>query len=323
MKSFFLKKGPFDINFLISKTKFTDKKKYNLLKIKNIATLSDADMDEISFFDNIKYLKELNSTNASCVLIKHEHVSLLKKNILPIISSSPLLDFILISKIFYPEASFDDNEIDINYDYKEYENKNIIIDKSVKIGKNVKIGANTTIKKNVIIGNNVSIGSNCVISNSEIENEVIINDGTVIGKIGFGFKYIDNELIFIPHIGGVKIKKKVYIGSNCTIDRGSFSNTVIDEGTMIDNQVHIAHNCKVGKKCFLAGQVGIAGSSTIGDNCLIGGQSGISGHLTIGNNVYIGGGSGVLRDIENGKRVMGYPATEMKNFLKKKNQNDW
>lgn len=320
MNSFFLKKGPFDLNFLLSKTKFAEKKKYDFFQIVNIASLNEAKNDEISFFENIKYLKELNSSNAACVLIKSNHVSLIKnKNILPIISKFPLLDFILISKIFYPEADYDDNQIDININFKEYLDKSIFIDKSAKIGKNVKFGPNTTIKKNVIIGNNVSIGSNCVISNSKIENNIIINDGTVIGKIGFGFKYIDNKKIFIPHIGRVEIKDNVYIGSNCTIDRGSFSNTVIDEGTMIDNQVHIAHNCKIGKNCFLAGQVGIAGSSVVGDNCLIGGQAGISGHLTIGKNVYIGGGSGVLRDIESGKRVMGYPATEMKNFLKKHN----
>ncbi len=123
--------------------------------------------------------------------------------------------------------------------------------------------------------------------------------------------------MFIPHIGFVKIDKNVYIGSNCTIDRGSFSNTHIGCNTMIDNQVHIAHNVSLGENCFIAGQVGIAGSTKIGNGCMVGGKSGISGHLSIGDNVYIGGQSGVLRNISSNNKVMGYPAISMRNFVKK------
>ena len=85
---------------------------------------------------------------------------------------------------------------------------------------------------------------------------------------------------------------------------------------MLDNQVHVAHNVKIGSSCFVAGQVGIAGSSIIGNNCMIGGQSGISGHLKIGDNVSIGGNSGVLKNIPSNKKVMGYPAVEIKKFIK-------
>ena len=112
------------------------------------------------------------------------------------------------------------------------------------------------------------------------------------------------------------IEKDVYIGSNCTIDRGSFSNTKIGESTKIDNQVHIAHNVEIGKNCYLVAQVGIAGSSKIGNNCMIGGQVGISGHLNIGNNVYIGGKSGVIKNVGDNERIMGYPSKPIKNFLK-------
>ena len=121
---------------------------------------------------------------------------------------------------------------------------------------------------------------------------------------------------FIPHIGHVKIGENVYIGSNCTIDRGSFANTIIGRNTMIDNSVHLAHNVNIGEFCFIAGQVGIAGSTQIGNHCMIGGQAGISGHLKIGNNVQIGGGSGVLKNLEDNSKVMGYPAKSIKDFLK-------
>ena len=116
--------------------------------------------------------------------------------------------------------------------------------------------------------------------------------------------------------GIVIIKDNAEIGSNNTIDRGSLGNTIIGENTFLDNQVHIAHNVKIGKNCIIAGQVGFAGSSEIGDNVLIGGQAGISGHLKIGNNVQIGGGSGVIKNIPDNTKVMGYPAKDIKLFLK-------
>ena len=114
----------------------------------------------------------------------------------------------------------------------------------------------------------------------------------------------------------VIIGNNVEIGCNNTIDRGSLSNTIIGNNSFLDNQVHIAHNVKIGINCIIAGQVGIAGSSTIGDNVMIGGQAGISGHLTIGNNVKIAGGSGVIKNIPDNTKVMGYPAKDIKKFLK-------
>ena len=114
----------------------------------------------------------------------------------------------------------------------------------------------------------------------------------------------------------VIIKDNAEIGCNNTIDRGSLSNTIIGKNTYIDNQVHIAHNVKIGDNCIITGQVGFAGSSKIGDRVYIGGQAGISGHLIIGNNVQIGGGSGVIKNISDNSKVMGYPAKDIRNFLK-------
>ena len=145
----------------------------------------------------------------------------------------------------------------------------------------------------------------------------------LLGKKGFGFLPSKNENFRYPHIGCVVINENSEIGSGCTIDRGSLSNTIIGKNTFFDNQIHIAHNVKIGNNCIIAGQVGIAGSSIVGNNVMIGGQAGISGHLKIGNNVRIGGGSGVIKNIPDNTNVMGYPATEIKNFLKEmKNKND-
>ena len=323
MNIFFENKGPIEINKIVKKAPFSKDIKLKKKLVSNISNLKSGKKNEISFFENKKYADDLNRSSISFCFIKKKDLFFLKNSkITPIISENPLLDFIITAKSFYPDADNDKIKVSTSKKYSAYAKLNTIIDKSVKIGKNFTVGSNSLIKKNVIIGNNVVIGSNCVVSNAIIQDNVIINDGTIIGKIGFGFKYIKKKFHFIPHIGYVIIESNVYIGSNCTIDRGSFSNTKIGETTKIDNQVHIAHNVEIGKNCYLTAQVGIAGSSKIGNNCMIGGQAGISGHLNIGNNVYIGGKSGVIKNISDNERVMGYPSKSIKNFLKDTKKND-
>lgn len=322
MKSFFKNKGPFEINSLLKNTTCSRIPKPSNNKVLNISTLSNAKKGDISFFDNNNYADDLKKTEATFCFIKENKLEYLNPKItIPLISKDPLLDFIVIAKKFYPDAINDNYKFKQNSKYKPLNKQGTYIDASVKIGKKFKIGLNSTIKKNVIIGDNVQIGSNCVISNSIIENNVSINDGTVIGKIGYGFKYIDSDLTFIPHIGHVKLCKNVYVGSNCSIDRGSFKNTIIGDNTMLDNNIHIAHNVKIGSYCYIAGQVGIAGSTTIGNKCMIGGQAGISGHLSIGDNVHIGGHSGVLNNLSDNVKVIGFPAIPMRDFIKRR-KND-
>ena len=168
----------------------------------------------------------------------------------------------------------------------------------------------------MIIGSECIIGNNVLIKNAIIGDFVRILDGSVIGKKGFGFFPDKKKNLRYPHIGMVIIEDNVEIGCNNSIDRGSMANTLIGRNTFIDNQVHIAHNVSIGKNCIITAQVGFAGSSTIGNYVQIGGQAGISGHLNIGNNVQIGGGSGIVKNIPDNSRVMGYPAKDIKSFLK-------
>jgi UDP-3-O-[3-hydroxymyristoyl] glucosamine N-acyltransferase len=230
-----------------------------------------------------------------------------------------------ISKVtskFYPSSVKDNFDITVK-DINETKlkdkvkfGKNILIGDNVTLGSNCQIGHNTIIEQNVTIGDNCSIGSNVIIRNTLINNNVTVLDNCVIGKHGFGFFPIDEKNLRYPHIGIVIIGENSEIGCGCTIDRGSMSNTVIGKNTFLDNQVHIAHNVKIGENSIIAGQVGIAGSSILGNNVRIGGQAGISGHLTIGNNVEIAGGSGVIKNISDNSKVMGYPAKNIRDFLK-------
>ena len=135
-------------------------------------------------------------------------------------------------------------------------------------------------------------------------------------KKRFWFFSKSRKNIKYPHIGFVIINENCEIGCSSTIDRGSLSNTIIGKNTYLDNQVHVAHNNKIGDNCIIAGQVGFAGSSTLGNNVMIGGQAGVSGHLKVGNNVQIGGGSGVIKDIPDNSKVMGYPAKNLRQFIK-------
>ena len=296
----------------------------NDIIINKINNLKIAQKRDLSFFSNIKYLDQLKKTKSSACLIQKKYVNFIPKNCYPIISENPQLDFIKISNLFYKNLLIDkiNQEImskkEIKIKFKKISfGKNFICEKNVKIGKNVSIGHNVVIKDNTTIDDNVVIGSNVIISHSIIEKNVNICDGSVIGKKGFGFKFHNGEVIRIPHIGKVIIKKNSEIGSNCNIDRGSISDTIIGENTFLDNQIQIAHNVKIGNFCMIAAQVGISGSTVIGNNVSIGGQSGISGHLKIGNNVKIGGKSGVLKNIDDNKTVMGYPAMEFRNFIKR------
>ena len=233
-----------------------------------------------------------------------------------------LLTLSKITMLFYPDALEDhfDKSV-INIDKLKLKNNiqhglNLLVGKNVSFGANCSIGHNTLIESNVVIGDNCSIGSNVIIRKTIIGNNVKILDGCVIGKKGFGFFPNKETNLRYPHIGIVIIKDNAEIGCGSTIDRGSISNTIIGKNTFLDNQVHIAHNVKIGANCMIAGQVGFAGSAIIGNNVMIGGQAGISGHLKIGDNVQIGGGSGVVKNIPDNTKVMGYPAKDLKSFIK-------
>ena len=321
LNPFFKNKGPFDIKELLNLSNIDDSN-YNKTIILDIKDLVSAKKDNITFFHSKKYESLAIKTKARFCLTKKNLSHLLPTSCYPIIVDNVLIATANITKIFYPNSitdNFDNDAEDISKvffnDNIKY-GKNVLVGKNISIGNNCSIGHNSIIESNVIIGDNCSIGSNVIIRNTIIKNNVDILDGCIIGKKGFGFFPNNNKNIRYPHIGFVIIEDNCEIGCGSTIDRGSLSNTIIGKNTFLDNQVHVAHNNKIGDNCIIAGQVGFAGSSTLGNNVMIGGQAGISGHLKIGNNVQIGGGSGVIKNIADNSRVMGYPAKNLKNFIK-------
>ena len=315
---FFKKKNNVDINDILQC--IGQKKSKNNYKVNDIADLENASKNDITFFHTRKYLEKIKNTKCKLVITNPKLEKIVPRRIRIILVSNVLLATAKVTSLFYPEALddiFDDDVFPINN--KKFKGiksgNNVLLGKNVKIGKNCSLGHNTIIEHNVSIGDNCKIGNNVIVKNCLIGNNTNILDGAVIGKKGFGF-FPGNKNIRYPHIGSVIIGDNVEIGCNNTIDRGSLSNTVIGDGTFLDNQVHIGHNVKIGKNCIITGQVGFAGSSYIGNNVMIGGQAGISGHLRVGDNVQIGGGSGVIKDIPSNTKVMGYPAKNIRNFIK-------
>ena len=291
------------------------------IKVNDIKELDKANQNDITFIHSLKYKESLKTTKSKILITNKKLKNIIPKDIYIIEVQNVLLSISKVTSLFYPNAldeMFDKNVKILNKN--KFVNlklgQNILIGKKVKIGKNCEIGHNTIIESNVIIGDNCKIGNNVIIRNTVIGKNTIVLDGAIIGKKGFGFFPGKKINIRYPHIGAVIIGNNVEIGCNNTIDRGSISNTIIGDGTFLDNQVHIAHNVKIGKNCIITGQVGFAGSSSIGNRVMIGGQAGISGHLTIGDNVQIGGGSGVIKNIPSNTKVMGYPAKNIRNFLK-------
>ena len=317
---FFRNEGPINLSEIIKLLNISYKKKTDF-NFHDINDLSSANEKSITFYHSKKYKDIASLTKASYCLTTNSLKDHLPNTCEPIVVENVLIATAKVTEKFYPnsiEDKFDNTVSSIKKsEYKEVSHgKNVLIGENVKIGSYCSIGHNSIIEKNVSIGDNCKIGSNTIIRNSIIKNNVSILDNCTIGKKGFGFFPEKFNNLRYPHIGIVIINENCEIGCGATIDRGSMSNTEIGKNTFLDNQIHIAHNVKIGENTIIAGQVGIAGSSTIGNNVRIGGQAGISGHLKIGNNVDIAGGSGVIKDIPDNSRVMGYPAKNLREFLR-------
>ena len=294
-----------------------------------IAPLDRAEQSDIAFLDNAKYVQDLKSTRAGVCFVAPQHSVHVPATTIALITPQPYLAFAIASARLYPSAMAPDTiqvgkgvmagatissearlEPDIAVD------PGVVIGPYVQIGSGSTIGANSVIGPNVQIGRNCHIGSNVTILHAFIGNHVIIHSGAAIGQDGFGFSIGRTGHTKVPQIGRVVIQDNVEIGANATIDRGANRDTVIGEGTKIDNLVQIAHNVVIGRHCLIAGQVGIAGSSVLGDFVFVGGQVGVAGHVTIGSGTQIAGGSDVHSDLKPGSKVGGSPARPLKQWFR-------
>lgn len=186
----------------------------------------------------------------------------------------------------------------------------VVAGEDVVIGEGSVIGPGVVIHHGVRIGRRCRIDPNAVLSHCDLADDVVVGAGSVIGGSGFGFEVTPDGPVHLPHVGTVRIGDSSRIGAGCAIDRGTLGPTVIGRLVMIDNLVHIAHNCRIGDRAVLAAQVGLAGGAVIGEAAMLAGQAGVSSQVTVGNGAVVMGQSGVTKDVADNVTVVGFPAAE-------------
>ena len=288
------------------------------INITGLNTLTDSNEFELTFLENKKYVNDLENTKAAAVLVTQENASKVPSGTIALICEEPYLNLAKISKLFAPNVIEMDGE-------KPLVGAGTKVMPNVYIGKNSVVGKDCTIMAGAYIGDNVIVGDNTIIypnvtvyRDCKIGNDCIIHAGTVIGSDGFGFANTkDGKYIKIYQNGNVEIGNDVEIGANCAIDRAVFKSTIIEDGVRLDNLVHIAHNCKIGRGSILVGQVGLAGSTILNAYVVMGGQSGTAGHLEVAPFTTIAARGGVTKSITEPKKSWaGFPLFEHKQWLK-------
>lgn len=292
--------------------------------VSSVAPLDRAAQSDLSILSSAKYASLMETTRAGVVLVDPEFRDVNAGSAARIIVERPQEKLVALLPKLYPQQ-----------EQRPGVAATARIGKGATIGRRVSIGEYAVIGAGAALGNGVAIGPHCVIgdgvaigddtrlwpgvtiySGAKLGDRVFVQAGARIGCDGFGYVFRDGAHQKIPHVGRCIIGDDVEIGANTTIDRGSIDDTVVGNGTKIDNLVHIAHNVRIGEKCLLMAQVGVAGSVTIGDGAILAGQAGISGHLSIGAGARLAAQAGVFGDIPAGETWSGYPARPHRDSLR-------
>ena len=278
------------------------------VQVTKFSSITDAGSTDISFcyHEGDKAINYISKSNAGIILCKESMIGKVnpKDGQQLYFLDNPRLAFV---QLFHKYSN--------TAEPKEVSQYAIMHD-SAKVGGGCSIGPYSVIGKDCVIGDNCIIGSRVSLKNCVIGDNCIIQTGTVIGEDGFAYeRYDTNELLLFPHTGKVIISDNVEICANCSIARGSLSNTIIGKGTKLDALVHLAHNVKIGKNCELTAGTIIGGSTTVGDSTWTGLNSTLKDNIRVGDNVIVGAAAMVIRDVENKDIVAGVPAKSIKNKI--------
>lgn len=294
------------------------------LAIHGVKTLTEAGPSHISFLDNRKYLPQLSTTRAAACLVMPAFVDRLPAGVIPLVTKTPYRGFALALGHFYPDAAWPKtaqasaSAIDPSAILED----GVVIEPGAVIGPQAAIGRGSRIAAGAVIGYRVAIGRKCyvgagsTVTHALIGDRVTIHAGVRIGQDGFGFAMGRDGHLKVPQIGRVVIQDDVEIGANSCIDRGALKDTIIGEGTKIDNLVQIGHNVVIGRHCVIVAHVGISGSTELGDFVVMGGQSGTVGHIKIGTGAQVAGASHPKDDVAPGAAVGGTPARPLKQWAR-------
>jgi len=283
------------------------------VQLTGIAPADCARAGDLTFADKESYFKAAELSEATAVLVPKEfsasHKVLIRVN-------NPRLAVARLLPLFFPpdKVAPGIHSTAVVADSAQID-PTAHIGPHCVVGERVHIGARSTLMGGSHIGRDSHIGDDtCLFPNvivypkTQIGSRVSIHASTVIGSDGYAYAFDEGQHRKVLQVGRVVIHDDVEIGANSAIDRGALGDTVIGQGTKIDNLVHVAHNVVMGRHCLIMGQVGFAGSTQLGDYCVVASQSGIAGHLKLGKQVTVGAKSGVMRDIPDGSTVLGIPA---------------
>jgi UDP-3-O-[3-hydroxymyristoyl] glucosamine N-acyltransferase len=283
----------------------------------DVAPLDSAGPGQVAYCDNAKMRTALTQTGASIVIATRELADVIPERASRLISNKPSFTFAQIAGALYPTSNLTwpagkPPLLPVDPSAKIGAGTTLAlgvqIGAGVEIGRDCVIGAGAIIGRGVQIGNNAFIGAHVSISHTLIGDRVYIDAGSRIGQGGFGYLGSSAGHYKIPQLGRVILQDGVEIGANSCVDRGALADTVVGEGTKIDNLVHIGHNTRVGRHCIFAAEVGLSGSIEIGDFVVFGGQVGVADHVKIGSGVQIAAKSGVTGHLPGGQVYGGFPA---------------
>jgi UDP-3-O-[3-hydroxymyristoyl] glucosamine N-acyltransferase len=293
------------------------------VEVARVATLQGAGPDAISFFHRADYAAELQATAAAAVIVGPPHEAATAKP--RIVTDNPYLYFARAAALLHPaEAVAPGVAASAIVDATARIDPAASIGPHAVVGPHAAVGAGTVIGAGCVLGSHVQVGAQTLLyarvvlyERTVLGSRCIVHSGAVIGSDGFGFAPDGGRWAKIPQIGAVVIGDDVELGANVTIDRGAIDDTVIEDGVKIDNQVQVAHNCRIGAHTVVAGCAGIAGSTVIGKHCIIGGAANLAGHITIADGTVVAGGTSITRSIRQADTYVGvFPFDRRKEWLR-------
>jgi UDP-3-O-[3-hydroxymyristoyl] glucosamine N-acyltransferase len=291
------------------------------LLISGAHELDMAGPEHVALAAHKSYLPHLGETGAGAVVVAPPLRQAVPPGSVAIVTSRPQELFTELLHLLYPAdteavfvAGISRGEAPPHVEPGARIGPNVVLGPGVEIGAGTIIGANTVIGAGVAIGRDCIIGNNCSIECAYLGNRVVLHPGARIGTEGFGWVDWGTRNRKVPQLGRVILQDGVEIGANSTVDRGALGDTVVGEGTKVDNLVQIGHNCRIGRNCLIAGMAGISGSTIIEDQVVIAAGAGTRGHITIGRGAVIYARAGVIKDVPAGAHYAGAPAEDVRTW---------